>query len=176
MKQVLILILFFVCIIVSFAQSYAEMASNAVVTGGNVDNKVLLYKVNKKDILAPFLLNFFFGFGIGSFVQGDITGGLLVLGSEILSLSLVGCGIYSLSQHTGTSTPTLGLSLVSLGGITFFVTRIAEMIIPFTYASSYNRKLQEKLGMFLGGFKPQFEINLNENAGLSFELAFTKKY
>ncbi|AHH11608.1 hypothetical protein bcCo53_001425 (plasmid) [Borrelia coriaceae] len=32
------------------------------------------------------------------------------------------------------------------------------------------------MGMSLGGFKPQFDINLNENAGFSFELAFTKKY
>ncbi|AHH07499.1 Hypothetical protein BCD_1433 (plasmid) [Borrelia crocidurae DOU] len=51
---------------------------------------MVFYKVNKKDVLAPFLLNFFFGFGIGSFVQGDITGGLLVLGSEILGFRF-GC-------------------------------------------------------------------------------------
>ncbi|ETZ17177.1 hypothetical protein BDCR2A_01898 [Borrelia duttonii CR2A] len=171
MKQVLILILFFVCVVVSFAQSDDKVSSDAVVTGGNIDNKMLFYKANKKDVLAPFLLNFFFGFGIGSFVQGDITGGLLVLGSEILGLGLVVSGMCLRSPGT-----PLGFSLISLGGITLFATRIAEMIIPFTYASSYNKKLQEKLGVVLGGFKPQFEANFNENAGLSFELAFTKKY
>ncbi|WAZ86043.1 P13 family porin [Borrelia miyamotoi] len=107
MKQVLSLILFFICIIVSFAQSYDEIASGTVVTEGNVDNKVLLYEVNKRDILAPFLLNFFFGFGIGSFVQGDITGDLMVLGSEILGLSWIGGGIYSIVKHTGTDKSTL---------------------------------------------------------------------
>ncbi|AHH07498.1 Hypothetical protein BCD_1432 (plasmid) [Borrelia crocidurae DOU] len=32
------------------------------------------------------------------------------------------------------------------------------------------------MGVVLGGFKLQFKANLNENTGLSFELAFTKKY
>ncbi|BDU62463.1 membrane protein (plasmid) [Candidatus Borrelia fainii] len=176
MKQVLILMLFFVCIVVSFAQSYDEMASDAVTAKGNMDSKLLFYEIHKQNTLVPFLLNFFVGFGIGSFVQGDLTGGLLILGFDMLGFGLISGGMYSLSQYKGINTPTIALSLMSLGGITLFVTRIVEIIIPFTYASSYNRKLREKLGISLGGFKPQFEINFNENSGLVFELAFTKKY
>ncbi|WP_025409001.1 P13 family porin [Borrelia coriaceae] len=175
MKQVLILMLFFVCIVVSFAQGYDEMASDAVVTGGNVDNKLLLYEINKKDPLIPFLLNLFVGFGIGSFAQGDITGGLFVLGFDVLGLGLFSFGMYNRSPYTGEMSG-FALSFVFLGGLTLFVTRIAETIIPFTYASSYNKKLQEKLGVALGGFKPEFDVNFNENAGLVFELAFIKKY
>ncbi|UPA19056.1 P13 family porin (plasmid) [Borrelia puertoricensis] len=176
MKQVLILMLFFVCIVVSFAQNYDEMASDTVATEGNMDNKLLLYELHKQNTLVPFLLNFFVGFGTGSFMQGNFTGGLLILGFDMLGVGLISGGIYSLSQYKGIETPTFALSLVSLGGMTLFITRIVEMISPFTYASSYNRKLREKLGISLGGFKPQFEVNFNENAGLGFELAFTKKY
>ncbi|UPA14086.1 P13 family porin [Borrelia turicatae] len=176
MKQVLILMLFFVCVVVSVAQSYDEMASDTVTAKGNMDNKLLLYEIHKQSTLVPFLLNFFVGFGTGSFVQGDLTGGLLILGFDMLGFGLISGGMYSLSQHRSMNTPTVALSLISLGGITLFVTRIVEIIIPFTYASSYNRNLREKLGISLGGFQPQFEINFNENAGLAFELAFTKKY
>ncbi|ATQ16646.1 P13 family porin (plasmid) [Borrelia miyamotoi] len=174
MKQILSLILFFICIVVSFAQNYEEISSDTVVTKGSGDNnKMLLYEVSKKGILAPFLLNFFFGFGIGSFVQGDVTGGLIVLASEIFGLGLIGTGMgFMSSPHSS----MLGISLASVGGIVVFATRIAEIIIPFTHAYSYNRKLQEKLGVSLGGFNPQFELNLNKNAGLEFEIAFIKKF
>ncbi|WP_247066173.1 hypothetical protein [Borrelia puertoricensis] len=58
MKQVLILMLFFVCIVVSFAQSYDEIASDTVATEGNMDNKLLIYELHKQNTLVPFLLNF----------------------------------------------------------------------------------------------------------------------
>ncbi|AHH11606.1 P13 family porin (plasmid) [Borrelia coriaceae] len=173
MKQVLILMLFLFGIVVSFAKSYDQMSSDVVITGVGLDRNMLLYKVNEKPVLAPFLLNLFIGFGIGSFVQGDVTGGLLVLGSELLGVGLISSGFYS--SHSS-YTSYLGISLVSLGVITLFATRIAELIMPFTYALNYNQKLKEKLAISLGGLKPQFDINFNENDALSFELALTKKY
>lgn len=179
MQKVLIVMLFFVSIVVGLAQSYDEMAADSVVTtGGNLE-KLLLYETYKKNPLVPFLFNFFVGFGVGFLLQGDITGGLLVLGFDILGLGLVSYGAYSMSQFHSVgdiSTPKVALSLVTLGGITLALTRIVEIILPFTHASSYNRKLQENLGISLGGFQPEFDINFNGNAGLVFELAFTKKY
>ncbi|WP_425532460.1 P13 family porin [Borrelia coriaceae] len=52
--------------------------------------------MKKKDTLVPFLLNFLLGFGIDSFVQGDTTGGLFVLGFDVLGRRFVNKKIFPL--------------------------------------------------------------------------------
>ncbi|WP_281862128.1 P13 family porin [Candidatus Borrelia fainii] len=49
-------------------------------------------------------------------------------------------------------------------------------MLPFTYASSYNRKLQENLGITLGGLQPEVDMNFSEDARLMLEISFTKRY
>ncbi|BDU63277.1 hypothetical protein BOFE_08170 [Candidatus Borrelia fainii] len=43
-------------------------------------------------------MNLFLGFGIGSLVQGDITGGLLSLGFYAVSIGLLSYGGYSIIE------------------------------------------------------------------------------
>lgn len=179
MKKILILMLIVLYTVVGFAQSYDAMASNSVGTGGNVE-KMLLYETYKKDPLIPFLLNCFVGFGIGSLVQGDITGGLLILGFDALGLGLLSYGAYSMVNSVpasdGSKTSVVALSLVALGGVTMALTRLVEVILPFTHASSYNRKLQENLGITLGGFQPEIDMSFDEDTRFMFELSFIKRY
>ncbi|AAX16559.1 hypothetical protein BH0034 [Borrelia hermsii DAH] len=173
MKKVLILMIIVFCTVVGFAQSYDEMASSSV-------EKMLLYEAYKKDPLIPFLLNCFVGFGIGSLAQGDITGGLLILGFDALGLGLLSYGAYSMvnsiSASDGDKTSVVALSLVVLGGVTMTLTRLVEVILPFTHASSYNRRLQENLGITLGGFQPEVDMSFDEDARFMFELSFIKRY
>ncbi|WP_024654217.1 P13 family porin [Borrelia persica] len=181
MKRVLILVLLFSCSFISFAKDYDEMKSDiggksANASGSGSVEKLLLYESYKQNALIPFLLNLFVGFGIGSFVQGDLAGGFLILGFDALGLGLMGGGIYSVSQHKSKDLPVLGFSLIALGGVTMFLTRIAEVIIPFTYANNYNKRLQENLGIALGGFQPEVDLSFDGNSGVVFELSFTKKY
>ncbi|AAX17379.1 P13 family porin [Borrelia turicatae] len=174
MKKILILMLVFFCAFVSFAQNHDELVGS----GGNVE-KMLLYETYKKDAVVPCLLNLFVGFGIGSLVQGDITGGLLSLGFDVVSIGLLSYGTYSIieSHYEKKEKPTvLALSLAAVGGATLVLTRIIEAVLPFTYASSYNRKLQENLGITLGGLQPEVDMNFNEDARLMLEVSFTKRY
>ncbi|APR64552.1 hypothetical protein N187_00165 [Borrelia anserina Es] len=176
MKRMFILVLFLLSTIFGFAQGYDEVNPNS---SGNVE-KMLLYETYKKSSLLPFLLNLFVGFGVGSLVQGDITGGLLSLGFDTLGLGLVGYGAYSVYQSYYKSVDkkpsVVSLSILTLGGVTMALTRIVEVILPFTYVSGYNKRLQQNLGIMLGGLQPGFDMNFNRDGDLMFDLYFTKRY
>ncbi len=62
------------------------------------------------------------------------------------------------------------------GAVTMAVTRLTEIIIPFTFANSYNRKLKNSLNIAFGGFEPSFDINMGQTSALGFELSFKKSY
>ena len=47
------------------------------------------YEIEKVDPWGPFVLNLLLNFGIGSFVQGDTTGGLVVAGGQVIGIALV---------------------------------------------------------------------------------------
>ncbi len=60
--------------------------------GDGSDRAFLRYEIEKVDPWGPFVLNLLPGLGIGSFVQGDTTGGLLVAGGEVVGIGLVIAG------------------------------------------------------------------------------------
>jgi hypothetical protein len=49
--------------------------------------KLTLYSQYKKDQWVPFLINFLVGCGVGSFVEGDTTGGVIALGSDLAGIA-----------------------------------------------------------------------------------------
>ncbi|QFP42255.1 P13 family porin [Borrelia miyamotoi] len=187
MKRMLILMLFLLCSFVGFAQSDGDMISES---GGSVGiDNFLFYESNKKTALIPALLNATVGFGIGTFTQGDILAGLFLLGTDALGVSLLTYGLFSRHQFNtlteaqqktdpGQKKGTIAVALIAIGAATMGLTRIVGVIIPFTYAYSFNKRLQKDLGIELGGFKPTFDVNFNEGStgGLGLELAFVKKY
>ncbi|MGD1823646.1 MAG: P13 family porin [Pleomorphochaeta sp.] len=112
--------------------------------------KNMLYESNKQSTTIPFLINFLVGFGVGSYIQGDKTGGNTALACDLLSLTAIYIGyaqalssIYD-SSYTGSE----GSTLLVLGSIGYLATRIYELIRPFNYAKSYNQKLTQTLMAF----------------------------
>ncbi|AGT27039.1 P13 family porin [Borrelia miyamotoi] len=188
MKRMLILMLFLLCYFVSFAQSNGDMISESIGSSVGIDN-FLFYESNKKTALIPALLNVTIGFGIGTLTQGDVLGGLLLMGTDALGVSLLTYGLFARHQFnklTEAQQKTdhehrkgmIAVSLIGIGVATMGLTRIVGIILPFTYAYNFNKRLQKDLGIELGGFKPTFDLNFNAGStgGLGLELAFVKKY
>lgn len=122
--------------------------------------KMALYGEYKKDQWVPFLVNFILGAGIGSFVEGDTTGGAIALGSDAAGLAciLVGAGSSD------------GLGLVTVGYITLLGSRIFEIVRPFTYTAHYNSTLKHSLNYLEGlSLEPSIIPSYNNGvAGMTF--------
>ncbi|WP_151060660.1 P13 family porin [Borreliella turdi] len=179
-KFLIFVVLVTFCAFSSFAQTYDS--KSAFNPGAGAIEKLLVYETSKKDPIVPFLLNLLLGFGIGSFVQGDILGGSLILGFDALGIGLIFTGAYldikasdSNAQKADFSW-TWGKGMILVGAVTMAVTRLTEIILPFTFANSYNRKLKNSLNIALGGFEPSFDINMGQASALGFELSFKKSY
>ncbi len=106
----------------------------------NVEKNTLYY-ANQKKIGRPFLVNAILGKGIGSFMQGDIKGGLISLSGELLSFTIISIG-YGISVATDEE---YGDSTMLIGLISFVSCKIFELIRPFYFASNYNTKLSQAL-------------------------------
>lgn len=111
--------------------------------------KFMLYGEYKKDQWVPFLVNFLVGAGIGSFIQGDKTGGTIALVGDIAGLGsvVVGAVSYANASYSNSYT-TSGLGLMTFGYITLLGTRIFELIRPFTFMARYNSTLKNALNYF----------------------------
>lgn len=105
------------------------------------DQRLLIYEQNKKDPLLGFVLNFVLGFGIGSFVQSDVTGGLIGLLGELGSYGLIFPG--EILVIYGNSTP--GLILVVVGAVSLISFAIFQWVRPFSYSKQYNETLSDAL-------------------------------
>lgn len=107
------------------------------------DRAFLQYEIQKVDPWGPFALNLLLGLGIGSFVQGDITGGLLVAGGEVVGAGLLIAGASSVvndPEGAGGTMMVVGVGLLTAA-------RIAGLVFPFTYADAFNEKLRRNLGI-----------------------------
>ncbi len=125
-------------------------------SGLSSSEKLSLYDAHEEDLLAPLLLNGFLGFGIGSFYQGDIVGGAIGAGGNVIGVGLVLAGYIpvltalsddsiSTAEFENVVTQYLGFYLA--GGAVFFVTKVFEIIRPVVYTNSFNNTLKESLGV-----------------------------
>lgn len=104
--------------------------------------KNTLYDEYSKSAGGPFALNFFLGFGIGSFVQGDKKAGWNQLGFELLGISLMTTGLLS----SGSAATTL----VALGAGFSLGAAIVGYVSPWIYSNTRNSTLKEVLGLTSG--------------------------
>jgi len=128
--------------------------------------KMALYTEYKKDPWVPFLVNFLVGAGVGSFIEGDTTGGLIALTGDLVGLGsvLIGVSAYANEVYWDPYT-TKGVGLTTFGYIVIIGSRIFEIIRPFTYTARYNSTLKQSLNYIEGlSFAPTFE---NGVAGIS---------
>jgi Borrelia membrane protein P13 len=120
--------------------------------GLSSEQKYRLYSNNDDDPVMPFVLNFAFGLGIGSFVQKDVAGGLIAIGLDLVGIGATVVGsvqYYSaiLKDPTSLTIPTDGLALLLAGTGVTLASRVFQLARPFSYSSRYNRDLRAALQM-----------------------------
>lgn len=116
-----------------------------------------LYRHNTMEPWLPFAVNFFLGFGVGSFIQGDMTGGLTGLIGEGVSLGIVIGGYSTLINATilgSQSKATTGIGLIVGGSIGLVVFAVYQWIRPFSFANKYNERLKRSLLLSSMEFSP----------------------
>lgn len=106
-----------------------------------------------KRAALPVALNLIPGLGIGSFVQGDLHGGIIGLGGEVIGggvavyglgyayanvLGAVFVGAFGGDTGEEASRVRTGLTLMCVGGAVWVVTKVYEIVRPISYARDYN--------------------------------------
>lgn len=125
---------------------------------------LLRYESQKVDPWGPFALNLLLPFGIGSFVQGDNSGGLVVLGGQVAGGAMMAADILNTANYARVTVygpllyrPTFlfwGGLLVTSGAT------IAGYVFPFVYANEVNAKLRKNLGLSFGPDGISLEVEL----------------
>ncbi|ULQ59180.1 P13 family porin [Brucepastera parasyntrophica] len=143
----------------------------------------VLYNTYKKSTGWYFVGNFFLGAGLGSFFQGDITGGLIGLIGELAGATTFYFGYIDRNTYysvgsvgwSNASMTTKGVILASVGLVTLVGIRIFECIRPFRFAKSYNNKLKDSLGY--SGYSMAYNISprMNFETGAS-EVCFSLQF
>jgi hypothetical protein len=87
---------------------------------------------------VAFTVNLIAGFGIGSFIQGDIDGGVIGLCGELAGMTLMVLGTIRMAgiwvPYVSQRVLLQNLGLIAGGSILWTGTRIFEVVRPFTYA------------------------------------------
>lgn len=123
----------------------------------NSMQKMELIREFKEDFTVPLILNIVFPFGIGSFYQGDTTGGVIALIGDITSISLYAVGFvnyYSnLNRYNSyTENPSVydmfgdSIILFASSAIIGLATGIFKIVRPINYTKKYNNDLFRILG------------------------------
>ena len=138
-----------------------------------------LYNTNENKIAGPLALNFFLGYGIGSFYQKDIWGGIIGLSSGVLGSVLVIVGVVKFINSVDSilflpplSSNPEGLRLFITGCVIGGVSKIFQIVKPITFSSSYNRKLRSALNDGKLAFVPSFNFEDGTGVTIAAKLSF----
>lgn len=136
-------------------------------SGLSISEKEAIFETQSVNRLPAFLCNYFLGFGIGSFIQGDYEagnkaliadiiggslciGGILLLSTDILnSFILIGSAIFQTPVNVFPEglDMTLEVIMLSVGGCIILGSRIYQCIRPWSYGNSRNAALKNALGI-----------------------------
>jgi hypothetical protein len=137
--------------------------------------KLFLFDIHSKNSGVPFAVNLIAGFGIGSYIQGDITSGTIQLSGQLLSLAGLIAGSLLMTpdiaespyeEGYGTKKATdIGSAFIITGLVLFYGTRIYGCISPFVFKNVYNRKLKNALHYYSLSYNitPSFDTKGNGN-------------
>lgn len=108
--------------------------------------KSILYEAYRMNPALSLTVNATVGMGIGSYIQGDVTGGTIALVGELCSISVAGAGYFLMSENPGSEVlRPVGIGILAAGAISFAVFRVFECLRPYAYASDYNNLLVDAL-------------------------------
>lgn len=124
----------------------------------NNDQILLLQRKHQKDLVIPLLLNGFIGFGSGNFACGDMVGGGIHMGIDMIAtITAFSALIYNLEIIFDVSTYTrenfnirwekltIAYSIYITAGIVMLVNRIASDFTAGLYVINYNKTLNSVL-------------------------------
>lgn len=152
--------------------------------------KYYIYDRYKESVLTPAALNFFVGFGIGSFIQGDKKTGCIAAGGELISLSVLAFSYYyiitqsyyytdGLAYEQSFNIPGSDMNTIAYVALASYVAlmgfRCFEVISPFIYTKKYNTQLENSLGLNDTNVNLSLVPKLNNNGSASLALAFNFK-
>jgi hypothetical protein len=180
-KTIVVLVLISICgaLFAATLSTKAQNEINAIKTkasGLSNAEKQAIMENNEKGLTGPLLLNIFLGAGIGSFVEGDTTGGLIALAGEGVGIGLISYGYISLLQQVmqnaayGSGNPVrpeeiMDKAVTVYGGVLIWAGfRVYSVIRAISYTKEYNRRLADALGAVKIGVVPVFD---NDGAKLA---------
>lgn len=127
------------------------------------DERNQIYKKQKDDAFAPFALNFFIGYGIGSFVQKDYLSGAICVATDLTSFALAVTGLilwkkelFDITHRPQQNADVIFDTIFSgtsafpcliAGGILSLCSHIYGAIAPWVFSAFYNNKLEGALGL-----------------------------
>jgi hypothetical protein len=194
MRKSILVILFIISSAITFSESKMTaitilledgLDANSVEIGklaqGLSDNERYAIIHNyKKEPGLPFIANLFLGFGIGSFIQKDINGGLIglvgdVSGTVLLTTGLLlpGGTISSINWSKSLANNPLAIGLILTGTGVSVVSKVFQLIRPWTFSSSFNKNLIKVLSQ--ENNKISLDVFPSEN-GLVYQVAYKIRY
>ena len=113
----------------------------------SLTERTMLFESKKQSPTLPFVVNLLVGYGIGSFVQGDTTGGIIALLGDVVSSGVLYSGYEKASTAiaNASSDGSEGSALMLVGAVGLLAFRIFELTRPFSFASDYNTRLSKAL-------------------------------
>lgn len=139
-------------------------------------------EIKEKGFLLPLILNTYPGFGIGSFfLQGDTTGGIMLIVSDAAggSLFLTGYFIYIAAFYSDGADSRdkmeKGIITCIIGGSIFIASKIFGIIRPIWFAADYNAALQKKQAM-IEIFPTVAQVPNNQKLQLGIHLRMVYSY
>jgi hypothetical protein len=110
----------------------------------NPSEKIFLFDIHEKDIGIPLAANILAGFGLGSYIQGDIVNGAIQLSGHILGLAAIVASVYG-TVYAYPVNIYSSYYLSSAGAMIFCASRLYGCVSPFIYMNTYNKKLKAAL-------------------------------
>ncbi len=135
------------------------------------NQKRQLLRKYEQDFTAPLLLNVFLPFAIGSFSQGDISGGLIGMAGDLTGISLITIGYFGIISNmvydnnndlSPFLSPEKCTILMVSGCIVSLISGIYQIIRPISYTKNYNKALNNAIR-----YNGDYSINVIPGIGLT---------
>ncbi len=132
----------------------------------SLDDRSLLYEKYKKETTVPVLINAVTVIGIGSYVQGDLHGGLITTATTVGGTLLATIGMTKqLSHMFSPETNTEGDALFGAGSLLLVGGYLFSLVRPMMYSSHYNGSLKKALHSHSISYHIVPMIQQDENSG-----------